>query len=198
MKGLTMRRIVLLALAALLLSPAAFAGGKKKAKAPEATAAATADPAAAAPAASENEVHWMSLSQAEEAMKTVPKKVWIDIYTDWCGWCKVMDKKTYTNPHVIQYLNEHFYAIRLNAEQKEPISFMGKQLDANQLAASLMQNRMSYPTSVFMTENFQNPSPIPGYQDIANMEMILKYFGQELYKKVPFQRYQQEFKATWL
>jgi thioredoxin-related protein len=105
---------------------------------------------------------------------------------------------------VIGYINRHFYAVRFNAETKEPIRFGGKMYDfipqykANQLAVDLMQGQMSYPTSIIFEENFQGPQPVPGYLDVGNMEMILKYLGENIYKTVPFNDYQQQFKATWL
>lgn len=149
-------------------------------------------------------IHWMTLEEAEAAMKKKPKKVWIDVYTDWCGWCKVMDRKTFANPYVAQYMNEHFYSVRLNAEQPAPINFLGQKWElmpdvkANRFVVETLQGRLSYPTGIFMEENFKSPMPIPGYQDVANMEMILKYLAQGLYKNTPFPEHQKNFKSTWL
>jgi len=189
-----MKRILLFACALILLAPAAFAGGKKKNKEKE---------AAMAVAENNNEVHWMTLDEAQAAMKKQPKKVWMDVYTSWCGWCKVMDKKTFTNPDVIKYLNQHFYAVKLDAEQKDSISFMGKKYGfvpeerANHFAVEIMRGQMSYPTSVYMEEGFQSPMCIPGYQEVPAMEMILKYLAEGIYKKTPFPEYQEKFVGTW-
>lgn len=136
-------------------------------------------------------------------MKKQPRKVWVDVYTSWCGWCKVMDKKTFSNVQVAKYMNEHFYAIRLDAEQKDSISFMGKKFGfvpeqrANQFAVEIMQGHMSYPTGVYMEANFQNPMGIPGYQDVPTMEVILHFLAEEAYKKGPFDEYQKNYKVTW-
>jgi thioredoxin-related protein len=189
-----MKRLPLLALIFLALVPATFAGGKKKPAAAE---------TAASPLVNDNEIHWLTVSEAEAAMKKAPRKVWIDFYTGWCGWCKVMDKKTFSNPNVIQYMNEHFYAIKIDAEQKEPITFQGKEFiylpeqRVNQFAVELMRGQLSYPTSVFLEEGFQTPMAIPGYQDVAHMEMILKYLAEGIYKKTPFPEYQQGFVPSW-
>jgi thioredoxin-related protein len=194
-----MKKILLFVAAAVLLSPNVFAGGKNKGgkKPAEAAAAATA-------VTGDSEIKWMSLEQVEAAMKTKPKKVWIDVYTDWCGWCKVMDKKTFSNVYVAQYMNEHFYSVRLNAEQTDSIAFMGQKYGlvpgtkTNRLVVEMLGERLSYPTGVFMEENFQGAMPIPGYQDVANMEMILKYLAQGLNKTTPWPVYQKNFKASWL
>lgn len=190
-----MKRVLLLSLAGLLIASAGFAQGRKK----------SSDGAIAAPAAvvDDKEIHWMNIDDVQAAMKKEPKKVWIDVYTDWCGWCKRMDKTTFSNPNVIKYMNEHFYAVKLDAEQKQDIRFVGKMYKAtpadrtHPFATELLKGQMSYPTSVYMEENFQAPMPIPGYQDVKTMEMILKYLGEGLYKKMAFPDYQASFKGTW-
>src|SRR4051812_5396973 len=69
---------------------------------------------------------WMKLDELNEKIKSAPKPVIIDLYTNWCYWCKVMDKKTYTSAKVISYINEHFYAVKLDAESKEVVQWNAK------------------------------------------------------------------------
>ena len=184
-----MKQIFFLVLAAALILSIPPAFGDKKPKGQQATTDTT--------------IQWLTLDEVQAAMKRQPKKVYIDMYTDWCGWCKVMDRKTFSNKHVISYMNEHFYAVKLNAEQRDSIRFLGKMYGfspehrANQFAVELVGGRMSYPTSIFMEENFQNPQPVPGYLDVTQMEMILNYFGGNLHRSQPFDAYQQAFQATW-
>jgi thioredoxin-related protein len=150
-----------------------------------------------------NEIHWISFEEAEAKMKQKPKKVIVDIYTSWCGWCKVMDKKTYSNDSLIRFVNENYYAVKFDAEQKSPVSFQGKQWAysaqnrVNELAVQLLQGRMSYPTTVFMDENFQNVQPVPGYLELFQMESILKYMGGGHHKTTPWEEWQHGFKAQW-
>ncbi|HYE54161.1 MAG TPA: DUF255 domain-containing protein, partial [Chitinophagaceae bacterium] len=82
------------------------------------------------PAAKE-EIKWLTLQQAEESNKKQQKPILIDLYTDWCGWCKVMDKQTYANKSVAAYISEKFYPVKLNAEQKQTIVFGGKTYQFN-------------------------------------------------------------------
>lgn len=148
-------------------------------------------------------IHWLSLSDAQELMKVTPKKVYIDIYTDWCGWCKVMESKTFTNKNVIDYMNENYYAIHLNAEAADSLVFKGKKYGrvegskTNELIADWLHNKLSYPTSIFFDEMFVGPQPVPGYLDVPTIEMILKYIATNKHKSVPFDKYKKEFKGTW-
>jgi len=148
-------------------------------------------------------INWMTLDEVQAAMKKQPRKVWVDVYTDWCGWCKVMDKKTFSNPEVIKYLNEHFYMVKVDAEQKTDIRFLGKmyayqpERRVNAFAIELLQGQLSYPSGVFMEENFQTPQVVPGYLDVPQFEMVIKYLGEGAYKTTSFQDWQQNFKGTW-
>jgi thioredoxin-related protein len=190
-----MKKFLLLVLAVLAITPFAMADKKKKAK-EEKKVEANADDS--------TEIHWLSLDDVQVAMKRQPKKVYMDVYTTWCGWCKVMEKKTFTNPNVIKYINKNFYAVRLDAERKDSINFMGRmygfapQYRANTFAVELLRGQMSYPTSVILEENFQNPVPVPGYMDVAMMEKVLKYLGENIYKTKQFPEYEKDFVATWV
>lgn len=148
-------------------------------------------------------VNWMSFDKAAAYMKAKPKKVYIDMYTTWCHWCKVMDKKTLSNPHVVKYLNENFYSIKFNAESKHDVTFNGKvysydkKRKAHELAIELMNGRLSFPTSVFLEENFQQGQPVPGYLKVKDMEMILTYMGEGKNKTMPWTKWQESFKPKW-
>jgi thioredoxin-related protein len=135
-------------------------------------------------------VKWMTLEQALEKSKTAKRKIIIDVYTDWCGWCKVMDKNTFSEPAVAKLLNEKFYAVKFDAEQTEDVVFRGTTYKfisqgnsgVHQFAAALLNNQMSYPTVVFVEEDFKSVSPIPGFKKADEFHKILTFFAQDYYK----------------
>lgn len=116
------------------------------------------------------------------------KKYIVDVYTEWCGWCKVMDKKTFTDAGVQEYLNENFHMIKFDAEQKDAITFKGRIYDwkaggrngYNTLAKELLGNRMSYPTMVYLDENMNKIKAIPGYKKPDQLMAELKAINESL------------------
>ncbi len=146
-------------------------------------------------------VNWMTLEQALEKNKTEKRKIFVDLYTDWCGWCKHMDSTTFVNATVAKYLNEHYYPVKFNAEQESDIVFKDKTYHFkkngargyHELAALWLNNRLSFPTVVFLDENQQVIQPVPGYQDAAKMEAIINYFGSDSHKKTPWESYEKNF-----
>ena len=77
------------------------------------------------------EIKWMSLAEALEAQKKEPRKIMMDVYTNWCGPCKMMDKNTFANPDVAAYVSKYFYAVKFNAEGNEKIHYQGKEFVNN-------------------------------------------------------------------
>jgi len=127
-------------------------------------------------------IKWYTLEEAIELNKTNKKKFAIDIYTSWCHWCKVMDKQTFTDPTVIEYMNEHFYAIKFDGEYKENITFQGKEYKfvnagrrgINTLAYFLLDGRAAYPTIVYLDEDLNKVKVSPGFKKPEQMVEELK------------------------
>jgi thioredoxin-related protein len=139
----------------------------------------------------ESIVKWMTFEEAVEKSKTEKRKIIIDVFTDWCGWCKVMDKNTFNDPEVAKLLNEKFYPVKFDAEQTADIEFRGTTYKfipnggrgTHQLAYALLNNQLSYPTIVFIEEDFKSVSPIPGMKKREEFHKMLMYFAENLYKK---------------
>lgn len=145
------------------------------------------------------DINWISWEEAVELSKTdtKPKKIFVDVYTDWCGWCKKMDQNTFQNPEVSKYMQDNFYMVKMDAEGKDPIEYQGKTFKYvpsgrrgyHELAAALLQGKMSYPTVVFLDESLNMLSPVPGYQQVEPFMQIAKYFGDNIYKNKDWQSY---------
>ena len=149
---------------------------------------------------SAQEINWISWDEAVTLTNTEenPKKIFVDIYTDWCGWCKKMDKDTFQNPAVAAYMTAHYYMVKMDAEGKESINYQGKEFKYvpsgkrgyHELAAALLQGRMSYPTVVFLDEERNMLSPVPGYQKVKPFLKIARYFGDNVYKEKDWKSYE--------
>lgn len=143
--------------------------------------------------AQEKKINWVSIEEAQELVKANPKKIFMDIYTDWCGWCKRMDATTFTHPVIVDYINENFYAVKLNAEQKEPIVFRGNKYvnenpgprRAHSFAVAVLQGRMGYPSVAFFDENLDLIHALPGFRPPETMEPVLVFFNEEIYNHTP-------------
>ena len=143
-------------------------------------------------ASGQDKIKWYTIEEVQELNVNNPKKVFIDVYTDWCGWCKKMDATTFQDPKIVKLLNEDFYAVKLDGEGQENINFKDKDYKFipqgrkgyHELAATLMNGKLSYPTTVYLDENLNMLQPIPGYMKVEDLEPILIYLGQDYYKNV--------------
>ena len=157
------------------------------------------------PAFSQQEkVNWYSFEKAVELNKKEPRKILVDVYTDWCGWCKKMKKNTFNHPEIAEYINENFYPVRFDAETNKKVKFKGKTFrkDKNksrrphQLAIALLQGKMSYPSVAYLDENNQLITAVPGYYGPKDMEPILYFFEEDAYKEQSFEAYKENFSSS--
>lgn len=133
-----------------------------------------------------SQVNWTTFENAMSLSKNDGKPLLIDVYTTWCGWCKRLDATTYQDSSVINYINTHFHAVKLDAEGHANITYKdsvytnhGKTHD---LAVKLLNGKMSYPTTIFMVPDADFYAPIPGYLTKESIQPYLFYFGDEVYK----------------
>ena len=143
----------------------------------------------------QEELKWYTIEEVEKLSAENPRKIFIDVYTDWCGWCKRMDATTFKDPRIIKILNEDFYAVKLDGEGKEAIIFKDREYKFipqgrngyHELAAALLQGKLSYPTTVYLDENLNMIQPIPGYLQVQDLEPILIFLGKDHYKNQTWQ-----------
>ncbi len=146
-------------------------------------------------------VKWTPITQLSEVGAKEKKKVMIDLYTDWCGWCKRMDKNTFEQEDISKKLNNKFIPVKFDAEMQEIVNFKGKQYGFqgqgrrgfNTLAYELAKGKLSYPTIVFLDEQLNVIQAFPGYQDPQQFETILAYIEGNHYKNQQFAEFQKSY-----
>lgn len=151
--------------------------------------------------ATQAQVNWISFEEALEQSKKEPKKILVDIYTDWCGYCKKMDVNTYSNKKLAAYINKHYYAVKFNAEQRPSVTFRGHEFKfsrgVHELALALTNNKPSYPTTVILTEELEIFPPIAGYLAVSDFAPMLHYYGDNVYKKqIPWLEFSASFEKS--
>ena len=151
----------------------------------------------------QKKINWITWDQMVAKQKVEKKKVIVDLYTSWCGWCKKMDRTTLMNPVIVDYINKYYYAVKFDAEQKGDITYGGRtykfvgqgRRGYHELAAALTQNNLSYPTYVFLNEDINLLQVIPGYHNAKSFEYIINYFGEDYFKTTPWEKFEKDFKS---
>jgi len=161
----------------------------------------------------EAKINWITIEEAIELQKTAPKKIIMDVYTNWCGPCKMLDKNTFGNEDVANYVNEHFYAVKFNAEGNDTVIFKDKTFSNPNYDATKVNRRNSvhefsrflkvraYPTMIFFDEEANFITPVSGYLKPQQLELYLKLFQSDKYKEMDtqekFNEYYKSFKAEF-
>lgn len=159
------------------------------------------------------DINWVTMEEALELQKKEPKKIFMDVYTNWCGPCKMLDKNTFHNEDVAAYVNEHFYAVKFNAEGDEEITYKDHTYSNPSYDESKANSRNSphefsrylqikaYPTMVFFDEEGNVIAPIQGYLKPQQLELYLKVFETDKYKEMStqeqFSEYVKSFEAEF-
>lgn len=155
--------------------------------------------------AQEEKVKWLTLSEAERLYNEQPKPYLFDVYTDWCGWCKHMDKTTYADPVVISFINRYFYPVKINAESADTVVFQHKKYlpvqngnkQLNGFAVDMLQGKLSYPTTVFRYDTMRVNLVVPGYLEAVKMEGFLLYFAENAYQSADVNAFLEDFEKVF-
>lgn len=148
----------------------------------------------------EDKITWLTWEEAMEMNKENPKKIFVDVYTEWCGWCKRMDATTFTDPDVVDYMNDHFYAVKLDAEMKENIIFKDQKFKyvkqgnkgIHTLAYSLLEGKLSYPSFVTLNEDLDRIAVSPGYKKPDQLIKELRFAAEDKYKDKSWDDYNRD------
>ena len=156
-------------------------------------------------------VKWISLKEANEKMKTQPKPIIMDFYTDWCGWCKRMMATTYADPGLASYINTYFYPVKFDAEGKDTVEYLGQKYyptsdqprSPHQLAVKLLQNKLMYPTTLFLngfdkTKNEYLLSMLAqGYLETPKLEPILIFTLESAYRNSNYEDFRAGYEKAF-
>jgi thioredoxin-related protein len=133
------------------------------------------------PAYTQKKIRWMKFEEAYAASQKEPRKIFVDIYADWCGWCKVLDRDTFSDTSVIRILNEHYYPVKLNSESKEIHTVGDNKFSSPELAASLAMiksnEKLGLPTMVIINEKMQLNEVIQGFRKPDFLKERLSFFA---------------------
>jgi thioredoxin-related protein len=140
----------------------------------------------------QKKINWITMNEALAAQKETPKKILIDFYTDWCGWCKKLDKDIYENETFIQYINANYYAVKFDAEGTERVNYKGRTFSNPGFKEGLRRNTThqiaryfnvsGYPNTVFLDDTGAVLNQVPGYHKPDDFKMILDFFYTNAYK----------------
>lgn len=158
-------------------------------------------------ASSTEEMRWYTIEEVIQIKKDNPnddKAVFIDVYTDWCGWCKRMDATTFKDERVQEILSSEYYPVKFDGEARRDIEFQetvfkyvaSGRRGYHELAAALLQGKMSYPTVVFLDANMNMIQPLPGFRQANEILPILHYIGKEVYQEKAWPEFQAEWQAA--
>ena len=145
-------------------------------------------------------IKWLTFEEAEKLDSTDHRPFLIDVYTDWCGWCKRMNATTFSNPAIAQYVNANFYPIRFDAETSDTVKYRGKDYKSNgkvnELAVKLLEGQLSYPTIVYIDRD-TNAMPIPGYMEPKDIEPLLVYFSENVSRNSDPDSFRKDYMFTF-
>lgn len=153
-------------------------------------------------------INWVTLDEAVALQKKLPKKIMMDVYTNWCGPCKMLDKNTFQNKDVAEYVNKHYYAVKFNAEGNDEVNYKDKKFSNPNYKPALANRRNSahelsryfqikaFPTIVFLDEEANLIFPLTGYKTVPQIELYLKMFGKDDHKILDTQeKFNEYYKA---
>ena len=146
------------------------------------------------------QIQWLSWGEAAAKQAEAPRKMLVDVYTDWCGWCKEMDRRTFADPEVAREINAHFYAVKLDAEAPGRLRYRGRTFSletgarraTHALARELLGGRLGYPTMVFLDERGDVIQAVPGFHEADAFLRMARYFGQDHYRRVAWEEFGRE------
>lgn len=135
-------------------------------------------------------LQWRTFDAGFSEAKKTGKKVLLDVFTDWCVWCKRLDKNVYGDPRVADYLNEHYIPVKLNPESKTNITYRDTAYSSGQFAQGF--GVTGYPTIIFFEPDGRPIDRLGGYVDANQFLPIIRFIGEDFYKKMTWDDFQKQ------
>jgi thioredoxin-related protein len=146
-------------------------------------------------------VRWYTIDEALKLNASAPRKILIDVYTDWCGWCRKMDAETFNHPVIARYINKNFYPVKFDAESSGTVKFGnqtyassgngGPQKSTHRFAAAL--GVTSYPSVAYINGDLKIIGVVPGFFTPEEIEPLLHFIVDEKYRTVSMDDYKKTF-----
>jgi thioredoxin-related protein len=128
-----------------------------------------------------------SMEEAQILAASDGKKILVDVYTVWCGYCRKMAAETYPNAAVKQKVDEYFHLVRLDAEGSKDITFNGEVMKESELAAIL--GVASFPTTIFIQPDGEPLGMQPGFMEASMFGNLLGFVGSDAFRTRSFEDY---------
>jgi thioredoxin-related protein len=121
-----------------------------------------------------DKIEWLTFEEAMKKSAQDNRPIFVDVYTDWCGWCKKMDKNTFQTDEVVEYVAQNYHAVKVDAESEDATSFDGQKLTYRQLSGGVFKVT-GYP-SIVLINSKKEVAVAPGYRDKGDFVQMLKQF----------------------
>ncbi|MEZ4900769.1 MAG: thioredoxin family protein [Spirosomataceae bacterium] len=129
-------------------------------------------------------LRWTSFENLNDSLRKERRPLMVFIHTDWCKYCKMMEVKTFADTVIAKKLNQKFYCLDLNAEDKQTLLFLNKKYKfkpsgvatgVHELAELLgsEKGKLTYPTTVFFDQNLQLNARVVGVIDSQKLQSIV-------------------------
>lgn len=127
------------------------------------------------------EIKWYDFNEGYQLAVKKKKVMLVDVYTDWCGWCKVMDRETYAKSEIITLVNKDFIAIKFNPEKKDiTYTYEGKKYNGQELAGVIGDYQINgYPATLFINTQTKKKNLYMGYKNAVEFKTILEGFAKK-------------------
>jgi thioredoxin-related protein len=154
---------------------------------------------------SADRIHWYTFEQATKLNAEHPKKIFLDMYTVWCGWCKKLDSYTFVHPEIVKYVNDNFYSVKFDAETRDVIKYKGKDYinrnppgvkrAGHDLAIYLLKGSYSFPALIFLDENMDEIFNLNSFLPPRDFEALVNYISSDSYKNQNIENFKLSFQG---